>query len=517
VALGFFTAASMAIAIPNGIQVFGWIATLWSGRPVWRTPLLFVLGFLVLFTIGGLTGIMVGSVPFDWQAHDSYFLVAHFHYVLIGGVVFPLFAGLYYWLPKVTGRLLDERLGRWNFWVMFVFFNVAFFPMHLSGLLGMPRRVYTYPAGIGLDTLNLISTIGAFGFAVGIALFVVNVIWSRKHGKEAGSNPWGSDSLEWSETSPPPDAQFVRIPVVRSRLPLWEQKDLLPHEPNLVRQMEDLNARPARWRGALVVSTLDATPVAIAHVPTSTIAPFTMAVAFLAIFAGALVDEVLLLAFGGAVTAVALFLWFRPQSSETLALQELGDRRAAPDRLQLAVGGPIANGWWAMLVFLSILATALVTTIASFFYISEGPSVAARVPSSILEPTVSMLLSLLAIAAADWAVRRVERGTATPTIGLAVTWLLSAAALALSITTFPWATLDPKRDAYASAVVAMVGFQWIVLIILVVTTTIGLLWAVGAPGDRRGHTVAHNTRLMAAFTGISAAMVFVVVYVSPRL
>jgi cytochrome c oxidase subunit I+III len=517
VALGFFTAASMAIAIPNGVQVFGWIATLWSGRPVWRTPLLFVLGFLVLFTIGGLTGVMVGSVPFDWQAHDSYFLVAHFHYVLIGGVVFPLFAGLYYWLPKVTGRLLDERLGRWNFWVMFVFFNVAFFPMHVSGLLGMPRRVYTYPAGIGLDTLNLISTIGAFGFAVGIGLFVLNVIWSRKRGREAESNPWGSDSLEWSETSPPPDAQFVRIPVVRSRLPLWEQQDLLPHEPTLVRQMEDLNARPARWRGALVVSTLDATPMAIAHVPTSTIAPFTMAVAFLAIFAGALVDEVLMLAFGGALTAVALFLWFRPQSSETLALRELGGRGPGADPLQLAVGGPIANGWWAMLVFLSVLATALVTTIASFFYISEGPAVAARLPRSILEPGLSVLLSLLAIAAADWAVRRVGRGAAAPKVGLAATWLLSAAALALSIATFPWATLDPKRDAYASAVVAMVGFQWIVLIILLVTTAIGLLWAIGAPRDPRGHTVAHNVRLMAAFTGLSAAVVFAVVYVSPGL
>ena len=142
-------------------QVFGWIATLYCGRPLWRTPLLFVVGFLVIFTLGGLTGVMVGVAPFDWQAHDTYFLVAHFHYVLIGGVVFPLFAGLYYWLPKITGRMLSERNGRWQFWLMFVFFNVAFFPMHLSGLLGMPRRVYTYPAGVGLDLPNLISTIGA--------------------------------------------------------------------------------------------------------------------------------------------------------------------------------------------------------------------------------------------------------------------------------------------------------------------------------------------------------------------
>ncbi|MEA2723434.1 MAG: cytochrome c oxidase subunit, partial [Gemmatimonadales bacterium] len=264
VALGFFTAASIAIAIPNGIQVFGWIATLWSGRPVWRMPLLFVVGFLVIFTLGGITGVMVAAVPFDWQAHDTHFVVAHFHYVLIGGVVFPLFAGLYYWLPKITGRLLNERLGRWNFWLRFVFFNVAFFPMHISGLLGMPRRVYTYPAGLGLDTLNLVSTIGAFGFAVGVGLLLVNVVWSRKHGERTGNNPWEGDTLEWSETSPPPDAQFVTIPVVRSRHPLWEQSDLLPHEPRLARQMEDLAARPARWRGALVVTVMDAEPLAIA-------------------------------------------------------------------------------------------------------------------------------------------------------------------------------------------------------------------------------------------------------------
>ncbi len=518
VALGFFTAASMAIAIPNGVQVFGWIATLWSGRPLWRTPLLFVLGFLVLFTIGGLTGVMVGSVPFDLQAHDSYFLVAHFHYVLIGGVVFPLLAGLYYWLPKVTGRLLDERLGRWNFWSMFIFFNVAFFPMHLSGLLGMPRRVYTYPAGLGLETLNLVSTIGAFGFAMGISLFVINVLWSRKRGLPAGDNPWNSDSLEWSETSPPPDAQFVRIPVVRSRHPLWEQDDLLPHEPQLAKEMEDLNAKPARWRGALVVSMLDANPVAIAHVPTSTIAPFTMAVAFLALFTGALVDNLWLLAAGGALTAVALFLWFRPQASEALALEELGGRTGEPGRLPLAVGGPIANGWWAMIVFQSILATALVTMLASYFYISDGPGEAAGLPASVLEPGMAALLSVVAIAGTHWAVAGAGRtGTGAMRLGLSAAWLLSAAALALSIRSFPWSSLDPQRSAYGSAVLGMVGLQWLVLLVLLVTITIALLWAIGRPGDPRGHTVLHNTRLMAAFTGVSGAVVFTAVYLSPRL
>jgi cytochrome c oxidase subunit I+III len=518
VALGFFSAASLAIAIPNGVFIFGWIATLWAGRPRFSVPLLFVLGFIVLFVIGGVTGVMVAAVPFDWQAHDSYFVVAHFHYVLIGGVVFPLFAGLYYWLPKVTGRLLNERLGRWNFWLMFIFFNIAFFPMHLSGLLGMPRRVYTYPSGLGLETLNLISTVGAFGFAIGIALLVVNVIWSHKRGAPAGANPWGGDSLEWSETSPPPDAQFVRIPVVRSRHPLWEQSDLLPHEPRLARQLQDLDARPAHWRGSLVVSVLDARPLAIAHMPGPTIAPFMMAVAFLIIFAAAIAENAIVLAGGGTLAAVALILWFRPQRSETLALEELGGRENDPERLPLAVGGSIANGWWATLVFIAVLATALITVVGSYFYLSDGPPSRSELLPSLLEPAVATILSLAAVGTAAGAARGVQRGIIrTIRLGLTATWLLSAAALGLSIRAFPWNTLDPELSAYASSVLGTLGYQWLVLAILLVIITIGLLWAVWRPHDRRGHAVVHNTSLITAFTGASAAVVFAVVYLSPRL
>jgi cytochrome c oxidase subunit I+III len=517
VALGFFTAASVAIAIPNGIQIFGWIATLWSGRPVWKTPLLFVIGFIVIFTLGGITGVMVAAVPFDWQAHDSYFVVAHFHYVLIGGVVFPLFAGLYYWLPKMTGRLLNERLGRWNFWLMFVFFNVAFFPMHISGLLGMPRRVYTYPAGLGLETLNLISTVGAFGFAIGVGLLLVNVFWSRKHGEPAGHNPWRGDTLEWSEPSPPPDAQFVTIPVVRSRHPLWEQSDLAPHQPRLERQMEDLDARPARWRGAVVVSVLDGEPLAIAHMPGPTYAPFTMAVAFLALFAGALIEDSRLLLGGLAIAFVALFLWFRPQRSEELALEELGNRENDPERLPLAMGGRIANGWWGTLVFIAVLATALVTIVASYFYLGEGGGGSEPRPD-ILEPGLATLLTLVAVSTAAWAARGARKrapGTILPS--LILTWLLSAAALALGIYSFPWSILDPERSAYASAVLGMVGFQWVVLAIMLTGLTIALLWAIGKPLDRRGHSVVHNMSLIAWFAGTSAAVVYAIAYLSPRL
>src|SRR5919106_961813 len=189
IVLTLFAIASMMIAIPSGVQVFAWLATIWHGRPVWKTPFLFIIGFLVLFVFGGITGVMTAMVPFDWQVHDSYFVVAHFHYVLVGGMVFPLFGSFYYWAPAFSRRPLSERLGKWAFWLMFIGFNVTFFPMHLTGLMGMPRRVYTYPAGPGWDVLNLISTLGAFILFFGILIFAVNVILSLRKGKPAGDNP----------------------------------------------------------------------------------------------------------------------------------------------------------------------------------------------------------------------------------------------------------------------------------------------------------------------------------------
>ncbi len=206
----FFTAASMVIAIPTAVQIFCWIATLWTGRLNFRTPLLFALGFFFILVIGGLTGIMLSSVALDTQIHDTFFVVAHLHYVLIGGAVFPLFGAFYYWFPKMTGRLLSERLGKWNFWLFFIGFNVAFFPMHILGLHGMPRRVYTYPAEMGWGTLNMISTIGAFTIALSVLLFIVNVLVSRRRGEPAGDNPWGAGTLEWATTFAAARVEFHR-------------------------------------------------------------------------------------------------------------------------------------------------------------------------------------------------------------------------------------------------------------------------------------------------------------------
>jgi cytochrome c oxidase subunit 1 len=217
-----FALTTMLIAIPTGVKIFNWLATIWGGQLRFTTAMCFALGFISLFTIGGLSGVSHASPPADLQQTDTYYVVAHFHYVLFGGTIFGLFAGMYYWWPKMTGRLLSERLGLAHFWLMFIGMNLTFFPMHFIGLLGMPRRVYTYSADLGLADLNLVSTIGAFLIGVSILIFMYNVWRTRRLGVVAGPNPWGGATLEWATASPPPAHNFDVIPTVTSRIPLWD-------------------------------------------------------------------------------------------------------------------------------------------------------------------------------------------------------------------------------------------------------------------------------------------------------
>ncbi|GAB4363195.1 MAG: cytochrome c oxidase subunit I [Methylohalobius crimeensis] len=225
-AQGFFSVASMLVAIPTGVQVFAWLATLWVGRPVFRLPMLWVTGFLVIFLAGGLTGVMLALIPFNWQVHDTHFVVAHFHYVLVGGMLFPLIAGLYYWLPHFSGRMPSDILGRWGFWLTFIGFNAGFLIMHLTGLLGMPRRVYTYRAELGWDLPNLITSLSGFILAMGIAMILVDLALHWRFGRPAKSNPWDADTLEWATGTPPSPYNFISLPACPTRHPLWERPDL---------------------------------------------------------------------------------------------------------------------------------------------------------------------------------------------------------------------------------------------------------------------------------------------------
>ena len=226
----FFVLTTMVVAVPTGIKIFNWLATMWGGKIRFATPMMFCIGFLFQFLIAGLSGIMLATAPFDWQLANSYFVVAHFHYVIVGGILFSIFAAFYYWFPKMAGRTLDETLGQWHFWMFLIGFHLTFDFMHIPGVLGMPRRIYTYEAGRGWETWNLISSIGVVFQVAGILIFVFNMIRSYAKGVPAGNDPWDAWTLEWATTSPPPDYNLARIPEVLSRRPLWDIKH--PEDPD---------------------------------------------------------------------------------------------------------------------------------------------------------------------------------------------------------------------------------------------------------------------------------------------
>jgi cytochrome c oxidase subunit 1 len=226
----FFALSTMLVGIPTGIKIFNWVATMWGGKIRYRVPMLFSVAFLVQFLIAGLTGIMLSVAPFNWQLHNSYFVIAHFHYVIVGGILFAIFAGIYYWFPKATGRMLDERLGKWHFWLFLLGFHLTFDFMHIPGILGMPRSIYTYEADRGWTGWNQIVSIGAGVQAIAIAIFVCDIVYSCLKGREAGADPWDAWTLEWATTSPPPPYNFATEPVVASRRPLWDLKH--PNDPD---------------------------------------------------------------------------------------------------------------------------------------------------------------------------------------------------------------------------------------------------------------------------------------------
>jgi len=307
----FFSAASIVIGIPSGLQIFAWLATMITGRPILKTAFLFVVGFVITFVLGGLTGVMFPATAFDRQVTDSYFVVAHFHYTLVGGAVFPLFAGFYYWLPKITGRLLSERLGKWHFWLFFIGFHLTFFPQHLLGLMAMPRRVYTYEAATGWQTINLISTLGAFVLTAGVLAFIINVYQSLQSGSLAGENPWGAGGLEWATDSPPPSYNFQRLPLVRRREPLWPA---VGGAPTSTYAVETLTPDPTNIleRESLVTTLLDASPDARMRIPNDTMLPLFLAFSLLILFIGLLITQWAVVAIGAILVFISIVVWVWP-------------------------------------------------------------------------------------------------------------------------------------------------------------------------------------------------------------
>jgi cytochrome c oxidase subunit I+III len=308
----FFTASSMVIAIPSGAQIFCWIATVWSGRLRITTSTLFALGFVVLFVTGGLTGVMIASVPFDLQATDTYFIVGHIHYVLLGGAVAPLLGAFYHWFPKFTGRLLNEQLGRWQFWIYFIGVNLAFAPMLVLGLRGMTRRIYTYPTGLGWAELNFASTLGALMLALSFLLFIGNVVLALRRPVTAPDNPWDAPTLEWATRSPPPSWNFAYPIWVTGPTPLWENPDGPPYGTGLRIDRKEI----------IVTTGIDAEPELRDPVPENSIWPFIAAIMTTIMLIGSIFTPSALV-WGAIPTGLALAIWFYPRRVSAPLPQEI--------------------------------------------------------------------------------------------------------------------------------------------------------------------------------------------------
>ncbi len=452
--LGFFSAASMAVAVPSGIQVFSWIATMAAGRLKLTVASLFILGFLFIFTLGGLTGVMVAMVPFDWQAHDTYFVVAHFHYVLVGGMVFPLIGAFYYWAPAFSRRALSERLGTWAFWLMFIGFNVAFFPMHITGLIGMPRRVYTYQEGLGWDGLNMVSTIGAFMIAAGVLLIVLDMIRNLRPtlGESAG-NIWRAGTLEWLEN----DSYAARsVPLVTSRDPLWDQ-------PDFAREVDEgrhfLPGAATGARETIITSAVDAAPQYLLRL-TGPGWAHVLAAAFTAAFFLLLTVKAVTFALVcgiGAVGAVMVWLWQTdPPPTGDLDI-------GGGIRLPTYMSGSQSHSWWAMVVLLLVAGALYLSFLFAYLYLwtvapQSWPAADALTPRS--WPLASAALLVLSGGALFLAQRSLQRARPGHRV-MAVSVLVGVLALCVSLGLDVWSQwqsgLRPQASGYA-AMVYTAGF-----------------------------------------------------------
>lgn len=515
-ALAFFSAASMAVAIPTAIQVFAWIATLWSGRPWLRLPMLHIFGFFFVFVLGGLTGVMLAFVPFDWQAHDTHFVVAHLHYVLIGGMMFPLFAGLYYWLPLATGRMPSESTSRTAFWLVFVGFNLTFLPMHLTGLLGMPRRVYTYSPELGVEWLNLLSTAAGFVLAVGIVAILVDAGLCFAHGRRGRANPWRAGTLEWALRAPVPNYNFASMPVVADLYPLWHDRGLAARSA----RTDGLLGDPASGRRELLgTGPVSARPEQVVFLSGSSWLPLACALVIAALLA-CFIAGLYALAAACLLPLVALFV----------AWAWTTGHRRAPDTIQAEEGTRLppqyaarnAPGWWAVVGTLLIVGSLFASLVFAYFYLWLGAEAWPPAGQPPMAPDLSHAWPLLLLAGAGiagWRASvslRAEQGrAASAAMALAA---LAAAGFALAHPLSLSASVGaPQAHAYAAVVWTLAGFCALHLAVA------ALLCGFAAARVVRGHVRAGRElewRVAGAFLRyaiVQAAIGWAVVHLFPVL
>jgi cytochrome c oxidase subunit I+III len=454
--LAFFSAASTAIAIPMGIQMFGWLATLWDGKPVLGVPMLFILGFLFIFTVGGLTGVMVAAVSYDWQVHDTYFVVAHFHYVLTGGMLFPVFAALYYWMPVATGRRLSERLGRWAFWLMFIGFNAAFLPMHLTGLRGMPRRVYSYAEALGVGGLNLNTTVFSFVLGAGVLVVAFDVVRQHRTGQPAADNPWNAPSLEWL-AGPRPHAFRSLVPIM-SRYPLWEQEGLAEEEAAGRGYLPDA---PVGERESLVTSAIASEPQQIMRLPGPGWTGFVAAAATAIGLAASTIGLTALGAVAGLAAAAAYLYWLWSMDRALPRGPADAGRGLA---LPLYRNDGASAGSWGMVVLLVSDVVVIASFVFAYLFLWTARPVAwppdgSRLPGFVAPAVVAVAAAgaWLLFEAARRLNRRDRRGATALCLGAAA--MVACGALAMG---WMWLTslgVDSTRHAYGAAVWTLLGYM----------------------------------------------------------
>ena len=510
-ALSFFAGASMIIAIPSAVGVFSWLATIWLGRPRRTTSFLYMAGFVALFTIGGVTGVMTAAVPFDLQLTDTYFVVAHLHYVLVGINVFPVIGAVYYWFPKMTGKLMDERLGKWGYWVSFVGTNLVFFPMHVLGMMGMPRRIYTYAAEFGWGPLNMLETVGAFVFVIGMLIFFVNVFLSARRGAPAGDNPWDAPTLEWATSSPPKPYNFAIIPTIASRHPLWEDR----LQESAGRSTFGNGLVLAEGRETVGTSVLDAEPQVVMRMPGDSYAPIALATTLTLAFFAMLGGSVWLsaVAFSGVLASILKWLWPAHRAGDVVESSRSGT-------LVMEGSGVQSVAWWGMVCVLVTEGAFFLYLLASYFYLASTSTNAfpTHGPPEIrlaLLNTCILFASSVTLELGKRAVRRGNNGRAA--IGTGVTILLGLVFIALQLVEYSGHAGRPTDDAYASLFFTITGFHGLHVCVGILMLVVLFTRIVRGHFSAKRHTAVTNVTMYWHFVDVVWFVVFTSLYLTPRL